>query len=433
MKTFWFYFYNFLILPFLKISLYFLSLFNKKIREGIKGRHRLFEKLIINLTEIDRSKKIIWIHSSSMGEFEQAKPIIEKIKSTSNVNILVTFFSPSGYNNSLKYPHSDIISYIPFDSFSNAKRFVSLVKPSAVLFMRYDFWPNFIWVLSKYKVATFIVDATMSKTSKRKLPVAISFHKVLFKDFLKILTISEKDKQNFIEFNIPEEKLAVVGDTRFDRVYQKSINAKSKDLFRLDIFKGKKVIALGSSWESDEEVIFPAILKLLKYDKNVVTIVVPHEPSIQRLEALEYTFREIPTIRFSYKNNYKDESIILVDSIGVLLTLYRYADLAYVGGSFKQGIHNVLEPAVYGIPVIFGPKNKNSQEARKMLKLGCGIEIKDRIEAYKVFRELLINDEKRKNIGEISKNYVEKNIGATEKIIYELIKVNIVKSQKQSM
>lgn len=427
MKTFWFYFYNILILPLLKVTLYFLSIFNKKIREGIKGRKRLFEKLIIDLTEIDRNKKIIWIHSSSMGEFEQAKPIIEKIKSASQVNILVTFFSPSGYNNSLKYPHADIISYIPLDSFHNAKRFVGLVKPSAVLFMRYDFWPNFIWVLSKYKVATFIVDATMSKNSKRKLPISKQFHIVLFQDFLKILTISEKDKQNFAEFDIPNEKLAVVGDTRFDRVYQKSIDAKTKDLFKPNIFDGKKVVVLGSSWESDEEVIFPAILKLLKYDKNIVTIVVPHEPSVQRLEALEFTFRGIPTIRFSYKNNYKDEPIILVDSIGVLLTLYKYSDIAYVGGSFKQGIHNVLEPAVYGIPVIFGPKNKNSQEARKMLELGCGIEITDKIQAYKVLRDLLQNDEKRKQLGAISHKYVESNIGATEKIIYELIKVNKIR------
>lgn len=424
MKTFWFYFYNFLILPLLKISLYILSFFNKKIRTGIKGRKRLFENLIINLTELDRSKKIIWIHSSSMGEFEQAKPIIERIKNSSQVNILVTFFSPSGYNNSLKYPHADIISYIPFDSFSNAKRFVGLVKPSAVLFMRYDFWPNFIWVLSKYKVATFIVDATMSRTSKRKLPISRQFHNKLFKDFVKILTISEKDKESFKDFNIPEEKLAVVGDTRFDRVYQKSIGAKSKNLFRPDIFKGKKVLVLGSSWESDEEVIFPAILKLLEYDKNIVTIVVPHEPSIPRLEALEHTFKDVHNIRFSYKNNYNDEPIILVDSIGVLLTLYHYADIAYVGGSFKQGIHNVLEPAVYGIPVIFGPKNKNSQEARKMIELGCGIEIKNKFEAYRTLRELFIDDEKRKNLGEISRKYVENNIGATEKIIYELIKVN---------
>ncbi|MFZ1291484.1 MAG: glycosyltransferase N-terminal domain-containing protein [Melioribacteraceae bacterium] len=424
MKTIWFYFYNVFVLPLLKVSLYFLSIFNKKIRDGIKGRKRLFENLIINLTELDRSKKIIWIHSSSMGEFEQAKPIIEQIKKNIPINILVTFFSPSGYNNSLKYPNADIISYIPFDSFTNAKRFVGLVKPSAVLFMRYDFWPNFIWVLSKYKVATFIVDATMSKTSKRKLPVAKQFHTVLFKDFLKILTISEKDKESFKDFNIPEEKLAVVGDTRFDRVYQKSIDAKNKNLFRLDIFKGKKVLVLGSSWESDEDVIFPAILKLLKFDKNIVTIVVPHEPSVRRLEALEYTLRDIKTIRFSYKNNYNDEPIILVDSIGVLLTLYNYADVAYVGGSFKQGIHNVLEPAVYGIPVVFGPKNKNSQEARKMIELGCGIEITDKFNAYRVLRELFSNETKRKELGSISNNYVRQNIGATEKIIYEFIKVN---------
>ncbi|MCB0744298.1 MAG: 3-deoxy-D-manno-octulosonic acid transferase [Ignavibacteriales bacterium] len=419
MKSVWFYIYNIIALPLLKIGLYFLSLFDKKIRTGIKGRMRLFENLILNLTDLDRSKKLIWIHSSSLGEFEQAKPIIEQIKRNIDINILVTFFSPSGYNNSIKYPHADIISYLPFDSVRNAKRFVGLVKPSAVLFMRYDFWPNFIWVLSQYKVAMFIVDATMSDKSKRKLPIAKQFHTDLFNNFLRILTVSEKDKEGFRDFNIPEEKLAVVGDTRFDRVYQKSINAKSKSLFKSNLFEGKKVFVLGSTWEADEEIILPAILKLIKNDEDVVIIIVPHEPSMERLEELENTLKGNSTIRFSYMNNYKDEKLILVDSIGILLTLYYYADVAYVGGSFKQGIHNVLEPAVYGIPVIFGPKNKNSQEAQKMLKLGSGIEITNKTNAYKVFRELFSNEEKRKSLGNISNNYVKNNIGATQKIIYE--------------
>ncbi len=147
--------------------------------------------------------------------------------------------------------------------------------------------------------------------------------------------------------------------------HQKSIEAKRKNLFREEILQGKKILVLGSTWEADEEVILPAIKKLFEYTDNVLVIIAPHEPTPKRLEELEYTFRDITNIRFSYKNDYSDEKIILVDSIGILLTLYFYADIAYVGGSFKQGIHNVLEPAVYGIPVVFGPKNKNSQEAQK--------------------------------------------------------------------
>lgn len=423
MKSIWFFIYNIFVLPILRIVFFITSLFNRKVREGFKGRKRLFEKLIINLADLNRDYKLIWFHSSSMGEFEQAKPIIQKLKSNLKVNILVTFFSPSGYNNSLKYPHADIISYLPFDSNFYAKRFINLVRPSVVIFMRYDFWPNFIWNLNKYKIPTFIVDATMTQKSKRKWFISKQFHKDLFKYFLKILVISEEDKQNFKEFNIPNNTLSVVGDTRFDRVYQKSIDAKSKNLFREEVLKGKKVLVIGSSWEADEEIIIPAIKKLIKYMNDVLIIIAPHEPTTKRLEELEYIFEENQTVRFSFMNNYKNEKIILIDSIGILLTLYFYADLAYVGGSFKQGIHNVLEPAVYGIPVIFGPKNKNSQEAQKMKSIGCGIEIKSKIEAYKIFRKLLSDDLMRNQIGDKSNSYVQSNLGATDRIIKEFSRI----------
>ena len=424
MNTFWFYFYNIVPLPILKVTIYFLGLFDKKVREGIRGRKRLYENLIINLAGLDRNKNLIWFHSSSMGEFEQAKPIIEQIKRNIDVNIFVTFFSPSGYNNSLKYPYADVISYLPYDSVKNAKRIISLVRPSVVIFMRYDFWPNIIWMLDRYKIPALIVDATMKNKSKRKLPLAKQFHQALFKNFIRILTISEKDKTSFEDFNIPKEILAVVGDTRFDRVHQKSIEAKKKNLFRAEILKGKKVLVLGSTWEEDEEVILPAIQKLFKYTNDVIVIIAPHEPTPKKLDELEYAFRDIPHIRFSYKNDYSDEPVIIVDSIGILLTLYYYADVAFVGGSFKKRIHNVIEPAVYGIPVVYGPKNKNSQEAIRMIELGCGIEIKNKNEAYRIFRDLLSNDVKRSTIGEISHQYVQSNIGATEKIIHELGKLN---------
>ncbi len=427
MKSIWFYIYNIFVLHQLKLIIYILSLFDKKIREGIKGRKKIYENLIINLSGIDRTKKLIWFHSSSMGEFEQAKPIIEQIKRNVEVNILITFFSPSGYKNSLKYPYADIISYLPFDDVGKSKRFVSLVRPSAVIFMRYDFWPNIIWVLSRYKIPTFIVDATMKENSKRKLPISKPFHISLFKNFLRILTISEKDKQSFKEFDIPDDILAVVGDTRFDRVYQKSIEAKKKNLFRNEIISNKKILVLGSTWEADEEIILLVVRNLFKYTNDVLVIIAPHEPTAKRLEELEYALKDISNIRFSYKNDYSNEKIILVDSIGILLTLYYYADVAYVGGSFKKGIHNVLEPAVYGIPVVFGIKNRNSQEALKMIELGCGLEIKNKTEAYRVFRELLSKEEKRKEIGEISLNYIQKNIGATEKIIYEFGKINNIR------
>ncbi len=420
---FWYAIYNIIVLPFFYLFMKFAGLFNPKVQKGIKDRKRLFENLFLSLTELDRKKKIVWFHSASLGEFEQAKPIIQKLKSERDVNILATFFSPSGYENSKNYSFADIISYIPFDAPNQMKKFVEMVQPDIAVLMRYDIWPNMVLQLKKNKIPTFIVDATMRSDSNRKKFVSKEFHKTLYKNITKFLTVSESDVENFKDFEIPDEKLIAVGDTRFDRVYQKSLDAKEKKLFKDDFFAGKKVFVAGSSWEADEDVLIPAFLKIAKYDENAVMIIVPHEPTIQHLEKLEMELKgNISNIRFSYLNNYKNEKVIIVDSIGILLTLYYYADVAYVGGSFKQGIHNVLEPAVYGIPVLFGPKIENSQEAKKLVELGGAKVIKNKKQAYKTLRTLLSDDELRTKSGKISGEFVHKSIGATDSILKEIYK-----------
>lgn len=421
--NFWLLAYNIIFVPLLFILFRFAGLFNAKIKKGIEGRERLFDELEKSVKSLDRNKKLIWFHSSSMGEFEQAKPIIQKLKTECDVNIITTFFSPSGYQNSKKYQFADIITYIPFDWPSKAERFLETVRPDAAIMMRYDIWPNFIWKLKERNTPCYIVDATMRSDSKRMLPLIKSFHKVLFKNFTEILTVSRTDEENFRAFDIFNGQLKAVGDTRFDRVYQKSLEAKEKKLFREDFFRGKKVFVAGSSWEADEEVFLPALLKLSKYDKDIILIIVPHEPTVQHLEKLENELSgKCSSIRFSYLNEYKGERIIIIDSIGILLTLYYYADLAYVGGSFKQGIHNVLEPAVYGIPVIFGPKIENSQEAKKLVEIGASKVVRDKKEAYRVIRTLFSNDALRKKMGQLSADYVNENIGATDRILKELYK-----------
>jgi len=415
--------YNLIILPILNIIFRVMALFNKKVKRGLAARKKLFENLIINLADLDRSKKMIWFHSASMGEFEQAKPIIQKLKEIKDINVIITFFSPSGYENSVKYPFADIVSYLPVDTNSKTRHFLNLVKPDIAVIMRYDIWPNIIWQLDKKKIPAFLVDATMRENSVRKLPYLKSFHKFIYNKLSRILTISEADLNSFMDFRIDKTRLKAVGDTRFDRVYQKSLDARHKKLFRDGVFEGKKVFVMGSSWEADENVVLPAMKKILQRDKNLILIVVPHEPTISHLEYLENSLnKDFSTIRFSFMNNYSNERIILIDSIGILLTLYCYADVAYVGGSFKQGIHNVLEPAVYGIPVIYGPKIENSQEARYLAEKKGGFVIKNKKNAYKTIRSLFLYEEKRIKAGKIAKEYVKSNIGATEQILTEIYK-----------
>jgi 3-deoxy-D-manno-octulosonic-acid transferase len=226
MRKFWFLFYNFLIVPLLYIGVRIAGLSNEKVKRGIEGRKRIFEELIVNSTSIHKGNKLIWFHSSSLGEFEQAKPIIEELKKNKGINILVTFFSPSGYDNSRKYPFADLVSYLPFDTKSNAVKFLQIVKPDLVVLMRYDIWPNQIWAMKNYKVPTFLVDATMKDNSNWKIPFIKNFHKVLFRDITKILTVSQSDVDGFKEFGCKESQVKAVGDTRFDRVYQRSLTAR---------------------------------------------------------------------------------------------------------------------------------------------------------------------------------------------------------------
>jgi len=289
----------------------------------LKGRKRIFEELILNSSGINKLNKLIWFHSSSLGEFEQAKPIIEELKKNKGINILVTFFSPSGYENSRKYPYADLVSYLPFDTKTNADRFIQIVKPDVAVIMRYDIWPNHIWSMKNFNIPTFLVDATMKRNSKRKLPLVKSFHKQLFRDISKILTVSESDTDGFKDFGCTDKQVKAVGDTRFDRVYQRSLVARSHNLIREDLFKGKKVLVAGSTWESDEDVILPAFSKLAKHDKDIILIIAPHEPTVVHLEKIENEFSgDLETIRFSFLNDYKNESVIIIDSIGILLTLY---------------------------------------------------------------------------------------------------------------
>jgi 3-deoxy-D-manno-octulosonic-acid transferase len=357
-----------------------------------------------------------------LGEFEQAKPIIEKIRKAMAVNVIVTFFSPSGYENSKRYPDADIVSYLPFDSNSSAKRFYEIVQPTLGVFMRYDIWPNFVHYACKNKVPLFLVDATLRANSTRKSWWLRAFHRNLFAAFTGILTVSEQDLSSFEFFRLNIPHLAKVGDTRFDRVNEKSIEAKNRNLLRPEIVRNKKVFVAGSTWDEDEEILFPVLKKLLKFDNSVLAIIVPHEPTVTHIEKIEQDFApELPTIRFSYLNEYNNQRIIIVDSIGILLSLYYYAAVAFVGGSFKSSIHNVLEAAVYNIPVIYGPKIQSSIEAKELARIGGGIILNGRDDAYRTLRGLMNDNTRRESMGKISKNYIVSNIGAADKIVHYLL------------
>ncbi len=411
--------YNFVILPLIWSAIRVLGVFNAKVRRGIRGRRNLFPSLETQIANKLLPGKRIWFHASSMGEFEQAKPIIAELKRQhDDVRIIVTFFSPSGYEHSKKYPLADVISYIPFDTVSNARRFLDLTRPDVAVIIRYDVWPNHIWELQERNIPMLIANATMRHNTQRRFPLVRSFHHHVYNAITNILTVSQNDVEAFGVFKLDRPRIEAVGDTRYDQVSNRSVEARKRHIISESILRNKRVVVAGSSWPEDEEVLIPAFLALQKDMDDLLLIIVPHEPTVEHLEELESALTGTTSfIRFSGLNDYAGEHVIIVDSIGILLALYTCAHVAYIGGSFKQNVHNVLEAAVYGIPVVYGPRHRNSQEAIRLVELGGGFVV-DGIESMKnTLRALLGGEATRTASGKIAAEFVRQNVGATERFL----------------
>ena len=384
----------------------------------------MMERLAAGVSNL-KARNRIWFHTSSLGEFEQAKPIIAALRQRyDDIDIVASFFSPSGFEHSKTYKLASLITYIPFDSGSAARQFLDLLKPTVAVMVRYDIWPNHVWELKRRGIPIYIANATLRNGSVRLWPFIRNFHHYLYDNLLSILTVSEEDAKAFHRFNLSHPRIEPIGDTRYDQVWQRSIEARAKHLIPASVLRRKKVFVVGSSWEEDDEVVIPSFLRIAREDQHTLMILVPHEPTIETLERLEAKSNHgLRFIRFSDLNDYSGENVILVDSIGILTALYQYAHVAYVGGSFRQGVHNVLEPAVYGIPVLIGPKYENSQEALALVQRGGAFVVRDQENCYTTLRRLLDDKIVRDRAGKNSANLVKENIGATERFIAHLEEV----------
>jgi 3-deoxy-D-manno-octulosonic-acid transferase len=422
MQQFWNIVYNFFAIPLFWIAVHALALFKPKIRRAIRGRKELFTDLARLMAALPPGPRV-WVHSSSMGEFEQAKPIIAALKQRlPDIRVIVSFFSPSGYEHSRKYPLADVITYIPFDSRRGAHRFLDLLRPTAAVMVRYDIWPNHIWELRRRRIPVIIANATMQRRTPRRLPLARSFHHYVYDAIDKILTVAASDAEVFKALRLTHPYLEAIGDTRYDQVAARSAEARKRSIIPATVLEGKKVIVAGSTWPEDEEELIPAFLQLRASMGNLLLVLVPHEPTLEHLEDLERQLQgRATTIRFSALNEYRGEDVVLVDSIGILLVLYAYAHIAFVGGSFRQGIHNILEAAVYGIPVLFGPRHRNAHEPILLVERGGGFVINNAVELHRTMANLLQDEMARTTAGARAAEFVKANLGATERILHHLI------------
>jgi 3-deoxy-D-manno-octulosonic-acid transferase len=422
MRSFWFYIYNIVAIPVLYGGFYFISLFHKKIRKGIRVRKTLFENLEKQVQSLDSKGPRFWIHNSSMGEFEQAKPLIEGLKQRfPDGSVIVSFYSPSGFEHVQDYPHADILCYIPFDSYGKARRFIKTIQPDVALMVRHDLWPNHLWRLKAEKIPAILINCSVRPKTWYHLPFLCAAIRSFFQYFDSVLAVSQETKFYWNRYRLGFQEVNVVGDTRYDQVVRRAREAEKIVAPLRKLKRERKCVVFGSTWPSDEEVIFEAMRRLSQTETDLWMVIVPHEPVKEHLDQISERLNQMNMrfVFFSQIEKYpdKDTNVLVVDRIGILASLYALGDLSFVGGGFGPGVHSVLEPAAFGKVVIFGPKHTNSFEAVQIKKRGVGFEVNSGDELFMFIFSFLKDEKRLSELGEKAATLVRENVGATERIL----------------
>lgn len=390
------------------------ALFKEKLRKMVQG-HRATWQMLRALSGKDT---YVWFHAASLGEFEQGRPLMERLRREHpEKKILLTFFSPSGYEVRKNYDGADLVCYLPFDTPLNARRFVKLARPEAAFFIKYEFWRNYIEVLYKRGIPCYSVSSIFRENQIFFRPYGRGYARCLSR--MTHLFVQNETSRRLLE-GIGVTNVDVVGDTRFDRVLD--IRNAAKPLPLAERFAGCwKVLVAGSSWPQDEEIIIPYFNK----HPNLKLVLAPHVVSEEHLQAIERQLAR-PALRYSKATPkaVAEADCLIIDCYGLLSSIYRYASMAYVGGGFGVGIHNVPEAAVYGIPVIIGPNNKKFREAQALLRCGGCKEIAGTADFEQIMDAWLSDKEALAKAGQAAGSYIADNAGAADRIFSKTILVN---------
>ena len=382
------------------------ALFKEKLRKMVQG-HRATWQMLRALSGKDT---YVWFHAASLGEFEQGRPLMERLRREHpEKKILLTFFSPSGYEVRKNYDGADLVCYLPFDTPLNARRFVKLARPEAAFFIKYEFWRNYIEVLYKRGIPCYSVSSIFRENQIFFRPYGRGYARCLNR--MTHLFVQNETSRRLLE-SIGVTNVDVVGDTRFDRVLD--IRNAAKPLPLAERFAGCwKVLVAGSSWPQDEEIIIPYFNK----HPNLKLVLAPHVVSEEHLQAIERQLAR-PALRYSKATPkaVAEADCLIIDCYGLLSSIYRYASMAYVGGGFGVGIHNVPEAAVYGIPVIIGPNNKKFREAQALLRCGGCKEIAGAADFEQLMDAWLSDKEALATAGKAAGSYIADNAGAADRI-----------------
>ena len=401
-----------LFLIFYKTGIKVASLKSNKAKLWLAGRENIFAKLEQWRSQLPEDQKIIWMHCASLGEFEQGRPLLEKFRENNiDHKIVLTFFSPSGYEVRKNYKGVDEVFYLPIDSKINAQKFITTLKPTLVVWVKYEYWFYYLTALKKKNIPVILISAVFRK-SQPFFKWYGKMWKQILQSFDKIF-VQNTESVSLLQTIGFAQNTAVIGDTRFDSVIDiAKKNAPLPDVL-LNFVKNSKVIIAGSTWEEDEE----ELVHYANTNKQIKFIIAPHEIDEERIADLKKLFKN--SILFSQlADTYVNEQVVIIDNVGMLASLYRLADVAYIGGGFNDsGIHNILEAAVFGKPLIFGPVYDKFIEATQLVEAGGAFSFTNALELEELLHRLLKDEVFSQIAGEVCKNFVYKNGGATNKIM----------------
>lgn len=416
-KTFWQTTYSTVVLPALFLALKAAAFKNQKLNETIAGHKGLWQRIEEQMRARKNHMPLVWFHVASAGEYLQAMPVMQRLMND-GYQCALTITSVSGIRWANKqraqYPELILVDYFPLDTQKNVNRLINLINPNAIVFVKFDLWPNLIWEADKKGIPQFLISATLHEKSKRLTSgIARSFYKSIYRCLTQIFAVTEEDKQRFLETCPSHPHVDVVGDTRFDSVLDRKKQIPPPKL--PDYVKEKTVLVLGSIWPADEHHIFPELLKALENYPDLLIIAAPHETDETHLHAIEETFKKFPQGRFTrLENETAEKRVIIVDTVGQLSSIYHYADLAYVGGAFSTGVHNTMEPCAMGLPAIFGPFYQNSPEAINMVQEKKCFSIKNENEFSEILNNFLSDEAFRTETGKAAADYIENQAGASD-------------------
>ena len=393
------------------------ALFSNKIKLGVSGRKGLLEELEKSFQQRVNGRPVAWFHAASLGEFEQGRPVIESFRSNYPGHfILLTFFSPSGYEVRKNYSGADYICYLPLDTASNAKRFVAVVQPKIVFFIKYEFWHNYLKAL-KASGACIISFSTIFRPGQIFFKKRGAFFRKMLGAFDHIF-VQNQESLNLLN-GIGIQKCSIAGDTRFDRVA--AIASHVKGFPEIAEFRnGQLCLIAGSAWEADMQVLIPV---LNHYKGKLKAIIAPHEIHREEIEQWRKSLlgKTLLYSELANTSNVADYDYLVIDNIGMLSALYQYGDMAFIGGAFETGLHNILEAATFGIPVVFGNKRYHKfQEALDLTEQGGATAVSGESEMIALIGKWINEPEKRKAAGMINKNYITAGKGSTELILGEI-------------